>query len=210
MRTITKQIYSFSELSDKAKIKAIDNYRAIGYEPAWAKENEDTLNKFAEIFPVNIKSWSYGDRGECVRFTFTANSDIEELTGQRLATYLWNNYKTSLYKGKYYSLWSKTEKSYQYYKEGYPVLKQRYSKVILENSCVLTGYCIDDDILQPVYDFMSKPTNINFKELIEDCFSAWVKACNADVEDQNSYESIADIFEGNNYEFLENGEIFND
>jgi hypothetical protein len=199
MRTITTttDVYTFAELSEESKEKAIENYRNKGYEPDWQSENIDTLNKFAEIFPVKIKNWEYGSyRGDGVSFEFTADSDIEELTGQRLATYLWNNYKSYLYKGKYYSI----HKNGKYY--------SRHSKIQLEHSCVLTGYCMDDDILQPIYDFMSKPDKrTDFKELMADCFHAWIKACNEDIEYQNSDEHIKEELEINNYEFTENGEI---
>lgn len=209
MKTIEVQIYSFDELSEKAKQKAINNYRDNNSEIAWAEENRQTLEKFAEIFPIKITNWSYGGRGEGVSFYFTLNDCIEEMTGQRLAKYIWNNYKRDLFKGKYYSLWSKKEKSYKYYKEGYPVLKTRYSKILLDNSCVLTGYCVDDDILQPVYDFLNKPIEgVSFRDLLENCFDSWITACNNGIEYQNSDEYIAEELINNEYEFTENGKLY--
>lgn len=203
MRTKTIGIYKFEELSPKAKQSAIDAYRAKGYQPAWTDENFDTLRAFEKVFPIKITNSSYGDRGEGVTFHFTDYSTscevIEELSGQRLATYIWNNYRGHLYKGKYYS--NKPVGSNNH--------RSRHSKIQLETSCVLTGYCIDDDILDPIYAFLKKPlATTTFRHLLEDCFDAWVKACNADIEWQDSDEYISDYLIANDYEFTEDGKQY--
>ena len=66
---------------------------------------------------------------------------------------------------------------------------------------------MDNDIIAPLFDFMDKPTNQNFKELLEDCFDAWVKACNDDVDWQNSDEYITDQIIANDYEFTVDGTL---
>jgi len=201
MRTITTTVYKFNELSDEAKDNAIENYRNSDKEYFWLDENRETMEKFAKLFPIEVTNWSYGGRGEGVSFTSSMDGAIEELTGQRLATYLWNNYKRDLFKGKYYSKQraTSTPEKYQYVK--------RYSRIQLENSCVLTGYYMDNEILDPIYQFLDSPRNINFLELLEECFDAWVMACNQEIESQDSDEYIADHLEANNYEFTEEGEI---
>lgn len=103
MRTITTTVYQFSELSDKAKENAIEKYRNSDREYFWLEENRETMEKFAELFPIKVTNWSYGGRGEGVSFTSSMDGAVEELTGQRLATYLWNNYKKDLFNGKFYS-----------------------------------------------------------------------------------------------------------
>jgi hypothetical protein len=50
MRTITKTLYEFSELSEEAQEKAITDFQCHeNY--FWQSENEDTLNAFVKIFP---------------------------------------------------------------------------------------------------------------------------------------------------------------
>lgn len=66
---------------------------------------------------------------------------------------------------------------------------------------------MDNEILDPIYQFLDSPRNINFLELLEECFNAWVKACNQEIENQDSDEYIADHLEANNYEFTEEGDI---
>lgn len=210
MKVIRTKVYKFIELNEEAKQYCISQRRNTDNStPAWTDENFNSLKAFAEIFPVKIKKSCYGSRSEGVDYNFTESDSIENLSGQRLATYIWNNYKRLLYKGKYFSLWSKTEKSYKHYKDGYPVLKQRHSKVQLENSCVMTGYCMDDNILNPVYNFLKKPSaNINFTDLLDDCFSEWVEACNADVEYQDSDEYIENEIISNDADYTKNGKQF--
>lgn len=208
MRTIELKLLKFSELSDKAKEKACENYRNKGYEPAWTQENRETMEKFAEIFPIKIMNWSYGGRGEGVSYCFTVDDTIEELSGQRLATYIWNNYRHDIFKGKYYSSPMRNVPVDKQHPAGLTYTK-RYSKIILENCCVLTGYCMDDSILAPIYKFLNKPDiNVNFKDLLDDCFDEWINACNADVEFQNSDEYVGEHLEANEYEFIEEGETY--
>lgn len=205
MRTVRTKVYKFNELSDEAKQYAIEKRRE-NQEYFWGGENRNTLEAFERVFPVNITDWSYGGRGEGVSFTFTESDEVEELTGHRLATYIWNNHFHDLFKRKWYS------KSWDAKKRVLDPSKgktERYSKIIFEHSCVLTGYCIDEDILKPIYDFLKKPdNNTNFRDLLESCFDAWVKACNEDIEYQNSDEYIAEELESNDFEFTKEGRIF--
>lgn len=218
MRTIETKLYQFEELSEESKQRAIEKWRSEDTEIAWASENRDTMEKFAEIFPIKVTDWSYGGRGEGVSFRFTCDDCIEELSGQRLATYIWNNYKSDLFKGKYYH-------SQKFGLTDHRLIHRRvkskqitnncpnkgkwsnsyYSGLFLETSCVLTGYCMDDDILDPIYKFLDKPSNQTFRDLLENCFDEWIKACNRDIDWQNSDEYISETISANDYEFEEDG-----
>lgn len=222
MKTVEINLYKFDELSERAKQKAIETYRSNNSDYFWADENRQTLEKFAEIFPINIRDWSYGGRGEGVYFSFTCDDNIEELTGQRLATYIWNNYKSDLFKGKYYhsqnfgltdhKLIHRRVKSTQITNNCPNKGKwsnSYYSAITLENSCVLTGYCMDDEILNPIYEFLNKPIeNISFRDLLENCFDSWVTACNSDYEYQNSDEYISETLADNDCDFEKDGSIY--
>lgn len=215
-RTIRTKVYKFDELSKQAQQKAIDIYRDehAGDENPNEGEIIDSFQAFCRVFDgiIDVYDWSAGGRGEGVFFRFTGSyaDEIENLSGQRLATYIWNNFKRDLFKGKYYSLWSKTEKSYKYHKEGFPVLKSRHSKVIIEGrNCVLTGVCYDDDMLYIIYDFLDKPDNRNFRDLLEDCFSAFLKTFNDEREYMSTDEYIKEEIENREMLFTKDGLQFN-
>jgi hypothetical protein len=198
-RTICKTVYKFDELSDKAKEKALE-WARTSLDYGRSDENADTLKAFCDIFPVKVKSWEYG-WGTNISYSLTCDDEVENLSGIRLAKYIWNNYKADIYKGKYYSTKGQ-------YIDGKYTYKYRHSKIILEASCALTGYCIDEDILQPIYDFLKNPkAGVTFAELIDDCLHAWLKACEDDYEAYYSDESLADHITANEYEFYEDGEI---
>ncbi len=213
MRIIELKLLKFNELSDEAKQTAIENYRNKGYEPAWTEENRQTLEAFEEVFPIQISKWSYGGRGEGVIYSIVGDH-IEDVSGQRLATYLWNNYRRDLFKGKYYGHLSESDK----HGNKIPVSKEhpigkrhvkRYSKIILDTTCVLTGYYMDDVILKPIYEFLERPIKgVTFSDLLDDCFDAWIKGCNDDIEHQNSDEYIAEHLEANDYEFTSDGNTY--
>lgn len=217
MRTVSLKLYKFEELGEEAKEKAIKHYRNNDTEIAWASENRDTMEKFAEIFPIKVTHWEYGGRGEGVSFHFTCDDTIEELSGQRLATYIWNNYKSDLFKGKYYRHLKDGSKRifHKRIRSNQLTGKARlcdwtnayYSGIFLTTDCVLTGYCMDMDILDPIYKFLDKPDNQSFRDLLEDCFDEWIKACNADIDWQNSDEYISEELVNNDYEFTEDGTL---
>lgn len=207
-RTIRVKLFKFNELSEKAKETAINEVRNNGgidtshyYEDA-----EGTVKEFCEIFGVETGRRSWLDVS-----TDKIDDNICNLKGLRLRKYIVNNFWHNIYKGKYFLLWSKTEKSYKHYPEGYPVLKTRYSKVIFERSCPLTGVWSDNAILFPIYEFLDGKGNwmeTTFEDLMKECFESLRK----DLEDSDSYaysdEAITEEIENNEYEFTKDGERF--
>ncbi|GCD12620.1 hypothetical protein [Clostridium tagluense] len=199
------KVYAYNELSARAKEKALQDF--CNDEDYIGADNEKSLDKFSEIFPVINLSWEYGDRN-FINFDLDCEyEEIEKLTGVRLSKYLWNNYKTDLFQGKFFSLWSKTEKSKTNPKVG--ELKIRHSKTIKDNCCVMTGYYVDEALLTPIYEFMNKPNdNITFKGLIAKCLNSWVKCCNEDYNFHYSEESFQENCDSNNWEFLISGKMY--
>ena len=117
--------------------------------------------------------------------------------------YIYNNYFYDIYKGKYYSLWSKTNKKSSNAKLG--VLKSKHSNVIFDNSCVLTGYYLDDEILKPIYDFLKCPKNINFYSLMRKCLNNWINACIKDYEYCTSMEYFLEEANDFKHEYFKDG-----
>lgn len=198
MRTATIEVYKIDELSESAKEKAFNKFCANDCYNG--DDNRNTLSKFEEVFPVKVTNYEYGYHNY-INYKFTADDDIENLSGIRLMKHIYNNYFTDLFKGKYFSKGKYINDQYTY--------KYRHSKVMFENCCVLTGYCIDDDILEPIYKFLKKPEeHIIFTDLMYDCLQSWIYACNADYEAYYSMESFEDIARINEYEYTEDGEMF--
>ena len=207
MKTIEISLYKFEELSEAAQKNAINNGRENVCVDFIYDDAYKTVKAFNNVFRTSEGRLSWLD-------VENSNFDdaILELKGFRLQKYIWNNYKNELVKGKYYSIWSKKEKSYKHYKDGYPVLKNRYSKILKENSCVLTGVCYDDDILQPIYDFLQKRDfsncTINFESLLNNCFFELKKSIENEVDYRNSDEGIREeLSEKDNY-YTINGQIY--
>lgn len=75
----------------------------------------------------------------------------------------------------------------------------------LKTDCPFTGFCADEDILQPLREFLERPTKTTLQELIGDCLYSWLKAYCADVEYQNSDEAVDSNILANEYEFTKDG-----
>jgi len=206
MRTIETIAYTFNELSDNAKETAIVNYR-YNADYSWIYEDAlSSIKAFNNIFNTKMAR-DYFDVN-----TSNIDENILNLSGLRLRKYLINNFSNSLYKGKYFSIQSKTEKSYKYYTEGFPVTKKRYSKVMKVNDCAMTGMCYDDVLLTPIYKFIEEYASdirnnnyVTFEDLLGDCFHSLKISVEDEIEGNNTEEAIAEYFYANGYEFDENG-----
>ena len=215
MRTIETNVFTFDELSKEAKETAINKWREISYDnmPWFINEANDSFEKFADLFSIK---WQNIDYEEPYKNNYDVNfdDDIMELTGQRLATYIWNNYKRDLFKGKYYhtnkfntdkKLVHKRVKSTLNSIDKY--FNAYYSAITLDNCCVLTGVCYDDDLLTPIYEFLNKPKDINIETLLNDCINSLCHSVSSEIDYQNSDEAITETINSNEYEFEENGDI---
>lgn len=212
MRTIEKNIYTFNELSESAKDKALENYQNNN-DWFWGDEALNTLKKFADMLNIRVGNYSIDAYGHSyINFSFPySNNNIDELSNVRLLSYLWNNYKSDLYKGKYYTV--KSNKAVKHNRVTSKILRDGkifnayYSAITLDNCCPLTGVYFDDDILQPIFEFMDKPDNRTFEELINDCMDSFIESCIADIEYNDSMECFAESCKANNYEFDEYGNM---
>ena len=198
--TRTIQVYKVSELRNDAKDSAY--YRWLENEPyGWESDNRKTLDEFVKVFPVKVTHWEYSDSSYSIRSELTTDDVPATMSRWRLATYIWNNYGPTLFPGKYYSKGRYVGGKYQY--------KSRRSKIILQpQNCCLTGFCRDEDILDPVYDFLKRPDSTTFEQLMRDCCKAWAKACSDDMEASTTMEVFEEYCEDNDMRFEANGVIF--
>lgn len=192
-RTIETKVYHFDQLSDEAKEKARDWWRqAEAEDPAWANERRQSLEAFCKEFPVELRSWEYDAHSYRIDRAWTAGPESQELKGSRLIGFLLNEYGPRV-------LWE--PKVYE--KDG----KKRSSKItVVETSCPFTGYCMDDDLLEPIRQYLKKPDlELCYRDLMGQCLNAWGKSCVEDVAWMNSDAQVDDAIISNEYEFDEEG-----
>ena len=208
MEVIKLKTYKLSELSDAAKEKAFNN-SVSNFTYHWHDENIAVLKEFENIFPLQINNYEYDQNNGFVSWEF-AYDDVQELSGIRLMAKLSSNYFRDLYKGKYYSLWSKKDKNPHYTEGGSAPcgkLKSKHSKILFEET-TLTGYCVGYDILKPIFDFLKKPTDITFEDLMQECIDAWIKSVVFDYEYAASMEAFTEDAEVNEWKYTEDGEYY--
>lgn len=196
MRTVTINIYKIDELSRSAQRKAYENWLQKAQYP-WHDDNVRTLHAFEKIFPIKIKGFEYrfeyGEGRNYIHFTFTEDENIENLSGIRLSKYIYNNCFDYITSKKIFYGKSKTRKS----------------KILYVHDCPLTGYFMDEEILEPIYKFLKKPEDITFYTLIRRCLNSWLDACRDDYEKYFSFRNFLDIASINEYEYTENGDEAN-
>ena len=75
--------------------------------------------------------------------------------------------------------------------------------------CDLTGFIGDCDILEPIANFMKRPSPYTtFDDLMRECFEAWSLAVQKDCEHWLSEESILEDISANDIKFTANGGIW--
>jgi hypothetical protein len=209
MRTIEVKLFLFSELSEEAKQTAISNCLEYVDNTYNYDEAHQTVKAFEAIFPTD----SRGNRGwlEC---NVRIDDDIENLEGERLRKYIYNNFGSSLYTPKYI----------RHLKNNKEVVKHRrikstkhkngnvsncyYSAIQVDNSCVLTGVCWDINMLKPLYKFLDRKgyEGYNFSELLKVCYENLETSLRSEDDYLTSEEGITEMIECNEYEFTEDGE----
>lgn len=192
MRTIETKVFKFEELTEAAKAVAIEHMRQLLDYP-WGHESRQSLDEFCNLFPVNASMWAIDQESYFMRSVFTGEDDLGSLSGARLYSHIVNHYGHILVKSKTYTLNGKTRKS-------------KIQKVSID--CPFTGYCIDEDLIQPLREFLKKPDGRTFAELLDNCLQSWAKAYSNDIRHYFSDESMQDTIIANEYEFYENGEHY--
>lgn len=169
MRTETRTytLYRITELSEEAKEKAHTEWLYNRYFYGWTHENRQTLDTFCERFGIVCRNWRYDACNYSYDYRSRQEDCIDGLNGWRLAAYLMNNHWNDLYTPKYF--WKGT--------------KGRKSRIFVDACCPLTGYYIDNRILDPIYQFLKSPTeNITFDSLMNECLDSFFRACRDDME----------------------------
>lgn len=153
----------------------------------WHDENAESLKAFCDHFGTTDPEWEVS---MCSHSYATAWPDamVDEMRGVRLWKYLQNSGLLT------------------YHKPG--TKSHARNTTLLDGHCPFTGFHMDECLLDPLREFMARPDQRTFQELINDCLHAWVQAYVADWEFTYSDDWISEHLEINGYEFTESGEFY--
>lgn len=198
MRTIRTKVYQFDELDDKAKERAIEDYRGDGPDTSHIyDEAHESVKEFHKLFGTKDGRRSWLD----IYFDHM-DDNILELSGVRLRTYIINNYYSTFFEPKSYGEYKKRDNGKWRY--------DRYSKCqFKETCCPFTGVCYDESLLDPLRKFIKKPTGDSFKDLLEECISTLKQDLENEEEAMNEDDYISEEIRANDYEFTKEGKRFN-
>jgi len=191
MRQIT--VFSITELSEKAKEKAIENYRSKNYEIFNANEIFESLKTLFEVCNgVRLNDYSLGEYNSYLDIQFNRD-EVGELSEKRALAWIENNLLCELripdgIHAKY--------RDYMRYGQ--------YYRANMIQPCPFTGICYDEDFLQSLLKDIKEGSTL--KEAFEGLASEYQRIINNEIEYQNSEAYIVEHMEVNEYEFTEEGE----
>lgn len=224
MKTIELKLYKFEELSEEAQQQVIENYLNRERCYHWESENRATLEAFCNVIGLDSRriDYEYGDGyGHVSVNTGAIDDDVLNLSGPRLLSYVWNNWR-ELFERKYLKHGELSPEKKEYHRmraqkliKGGPNAGKYsisyYSNIQLElDNCPLTGYYMDSYILYPVVqlwkDYSPEKT---LQDLIEECFESWLEGCKEDYSNFCSEEYAREELINNiECEYLEDGREF--
>lgn len=223
---IIQEHYSFDELSDTAKQKAIDDYRNSMSEFAWSDESIHSLKEFCKVTRIVLRDYSLGlDRGNYIRWSYSLdNCALTDIKGLRLRTWLINNWLKHFQQGKSlkdkYRIVSNDDrrKLHPFFRNAAPYLltsgnnKGMYmvharSRINFEyDNCPLTGYAGDMSLIQPILDFIKSPDDrTDLEDMINRVMDNFESDFVSDMESQLEDDYIAENIRANEYTYDVNG-----
>jgi hypothetical protein len=203
MKTIEINLYKFEELSKKGKRVALDAHHP---DTQWFYEDaHESVKAFHEVFESKEGNGSW-------LFAYVYyDDDIMNLRGQRLRTWILNNYGKYLFKPKYIGCLKKNTISL------HPRIDSKklrngnvfnpYHSAIQETAdCTLTGVCYDNALLREIYSFIEEPDDRDIKELILEGFNNLDAELTSETEYRNSDEGKEE--EMDELDFTEDGKLY--
>nr|DAG19518.1 MAG TPA: hypothetical protein [Caudoviricetes sp.] len=206
MRTLN--VFTFNELSDAAKEKAVECFRSYrsGYDFDYS-EYKASLEAFAEDIGITIKDWSYGLDGCTVRFDFGDQEGLDTMTGARAYTWIVNNVKGLRPGPRVYTI--SREVNRHGFTRNERIVKRVSGVYRADDCCNYTGVFCDENLMQPFREFLSKPDNRTIADLINEAIDSYCSSLQADLEYQESDEFLTEeLVNGDTPEFFENGTIY--
>lgn len=206
MRTLN--VFTFNELSDTAKKKAVECYRAYrGGDDFYFSEYNASLEAFAKDIGININNWSYGLDCCTVDFDFGELEVLNTITGARAYKWIVNNVKGLRPGPRVYTV--SREVNRHGFTRNERIVKRVSGVYRADDCCNYTGVCCDEDLLQPFREFLVKPDSRSVEDLINEAIDSYCRALQADLEYQESDEFLTEeLTNGDTPEFFENGTIY--
>ena len=203
MKKIEITLYSFDELPENAKKKAIDDNReSIGVceSSSVSDDYKSTLDAIEEKFGITVRDLeSHGYS----RFRMTAGWDEIADDPKYLPRYL-DRLSSRIHKGRYYSTPMHRDEAGNWH------YKHKYSNVLSDGySCCLTGTYTDaavDDAMNKRFEFVRK--NYTIREFIGVMLDKFCQLWDDDSNYCFTDEYVREHFENNDFTFLKNGKVF--
>jgi hypothetical protein len=194
------EIYKFDELPSGTQDRLVRRCAEI-HANDWEHEYRDTLKKLEELFGVKCKDWSvdgwshdyylYVDYSTYFHFSLedAAECNREE---DNESEYWYLSLKGNRAMGK---CWTKWEREVVRGNWHYVGKHSRYSRVVFsglhDGSCPLTGFCADNDALDPLWDMMEGKhikDGMTIAEMIDACFESFFTSWEKDIRYHQSEE----------------------
>ena len=198
-------VFSFDELSEEAKQYAIGKEReGADYSHLW-DEMRSTVEAFCNLFNVKTGNRSW------LEYEKNFDDSIAEMTGVRLMKWILNNHvlwkrKTLKFiNGKHIVHPYVNAHRKDYKGEPYSIARSRIKK---DNSYILTGMCYDYTVMKPIYDFIARPDNSDWYDLLDSCFHEAREAIEEEIEYRESDEAIIEDLNDKDAKYSADGREF--
>lgn len=198
MRTITKNVYTLEELTDKAREKAFNIWLADFDSSFYSADYEELINQIEIIFDISVK-YSIDPYGySYIMPKMNLQPEIACISGVRLLKFVWNKFNY-LFEGKYYSIAHGCGADYKYI--------HRRSKVLKSvDNCPITGCCVDDavtDIIKSLWNNYSPDKNYAcfIVNVLDNVKKTWIE----DLQYHQSAEFFWEECRNCGYHFSEDG-----
>lgn len=210
MRSLTIDIFKFSELNETAQALALTEVREniLNHNDFDYSEYKASLSAFADDIGFTVDDWSYGLDG-CSVDIDTDDLIADRVSGARLYTWIMNNIKGLQPGPRVYRVERETVrhgfKSFEW------IVKRVSGVYPGDDCCNYTGVFCDETLMQPFRDFLKNPTDdTQLIDLVNAAIDGYCALLMSDLEHQESDEYVRDYIEANEetLEFLCNGKIY--
>lgn len=204
MKEIKINLYSFDELSEGAQKNVIEHERSSIVEFGCELLNDDysgTLKAFCELFGISHQThshyWSWFVTWDFKYQQFPDMAcDDKDVADKYVLRFLNRHYYDMLHRKTIYG-------KHKYDENGKFIGCKKFTSRCewVDDGCPLTGLYCDYDILEPIRKYLKKPDSSTLGELIDDCFSNFVKSWNEEYEYLHTDEyARQELTESGNYD----------
>ena len=202
MRTIVKdfKVYKYDELQGKARERAF-SFLKEGYEDFMADEFVENMKKAVEGLGLEVEGYDLNEYNSRVTIFYGKyDNDLNDICGARAVAFIQNNFFSRADKRKYMG------RLKVYSPKDYTNLPD---KNWMEEG-KLTGYYTDyavKDAWDNFVENLRRGTNPSVSDFIGELENAYAEEYKDEMQGYNDAAAQADA-ESNDFEFLENGEVY--